>query len=89
MLLKSIISKNNLINLINPAIYLLNIIIIVLIFIFINKNVYQTIVIQGEDLKSKINEAPKDINIKEFNEIIDRINTRRNRTQSITIGEIF
>jgi Mg2+/Co2+ transporter CorB len=89
MSLKSILSKNNLVNLIDPIIYVINIIIIVVIIIFINKNVYHTMVIQGEELRSKIDEAPNDINLKEFNEVIDRINSRKNKLQSITVGEIF
>lgn len=83
------LSKNNLVNLINPIIYAVNIVIIIVVFIFINKNVYRTIVIQGNELRSEIGETSNDINLKEFNEIVDKINSRKSNLQSITVGEIF
>lgn len=89
MLLKSLISKNNLVNLIDPIIYVANIVIAIIILIFINKNVYQTMTIQDSELKNMINEAPKNINNKEFNEIINKINSKKNKQQSIVIREIF
>lgn len=89
MLLKSILSKNNLVNLINPAIYIINIIAIIMIFIFVNKNVYQAIVIHGEDLRGMINESPNDINLDEFNGVIEKINSKTGKMQSINVGEIF
>ncbi|MBU4432448.1 hypothetical protein KKD60_04190 [Patescibacteria group bacterium] len=89
MQLKLIISKNNIVNLINPIIYAINIIVIIIVIIFINKNVYQTIAIQGQDLRDRINESPNDINIEEFNKVVDKINYRKTKQQSITIGEIF
>lgn len=89
MNLKFLISKNNLIRLIDPAIYLINIVILIVLIIFINKNIYQTIAIQGSELKSLVVEPPKSINLDDFNAVINSLNSRRNEQNSVSVGNIF
>lgn len=88
MNIKSLISKNNLTRLIHPLIYALDFIILVFLLLYLNNNVYKTITIQGDELKDQINEAPKDINMKEFNAIIEKINIKKAKSK-LNIKEIF
>jgi hypothetical protein len=88
MLLKSIISKKNLLVFAHLSVYLVSIAFLFVLVVFINENVYKTITANSEDLRDRINEAPKSINVKKFEEVLDRVNAKKNRSQ-IEIKEIF
>lgn len=88
MQIKSIFSKDNLANIIHISIYGINIVVLIILIIFINNNVYKAIIIESNELKEQINEAPKNINSKKFEEIIQKINDKKTKKQ-LHINNVF
>ena len=89
MALKIKLTAKNVLRILYGIIILANIIILFFLYIFIDKNVYKTFVLDKDFLLSQTQQKTEDLNVKKFEAIINKIEQKSEKKSIDNINNLF